>query len=941
MRPSRRCVDNDEVVDYDFNRLGPLEFEHMIQDLAIAELGITVTTFGAGRDGGREATFKGRVVNPRDASLVNWDGYGIVQAKTIRFQSDESSDSKSIAGVVKTELDLFVGKNGEPAARKNPPRYYILATNVRLSPAEGNGGIDTVAKALTEHPVNLADFAIWHYEHLCRLLDKHDGIRRKFAGFVTPGDVLSLLMDVLGGSTKSLGPILRLNAARQIAAKESLKLETGEITETTKVHLSDIAIDLPSEDSRGHAVMTVKRILERGDHSLRNSHGLDEPYAFVVVGGPGQGKSTIGQIVAQAYRVALLQDATMSITPAIDRALTETRRRFEEMGLALPNNKRWPIVVDVAAFADALAQTPTLTVVEYAARQLRVQSSDVSTTQLASWLAIWPWVLVLDGLDEVPARSSREAVVNATNDLVTESRLNDWDLMIIGTTRPQGYENEFDELRPDQLRLKTLTPAEGLAYGKTIVETKLADNPEAIAAVVAHLEEASVQAHSSRLMTTPLQVSIMEFLLEELAEVPTTRHELFDGYYRAIFARESKKAGYLGTLLKRHREQIEWVHERVAAGLQMQSEHTGEAYSSLPDAEITTLFREKLTENGFLDAEVEKLSSDLDKATKQRLVLLIPRVHDQISFEVRSLQEYMAARWIASGDLETVLGRLRALAPSAYWRNTWLLAAGRLYSLRPQDRDTFLERLRQWDNESVEAAFIGRGSRMALELLRDDFASSIPLHYRSLLELAMTSLSRWLGPDWKRLSMIAREAVNGNDHMARQIVLSRLEEGVSSGSRAHLGAIAILRDWKGDSGRSGAFARKQLQLVHWRPETEDERLLSRPTSPVGEALEEHLDLAELTDAERTLWLDAANEMSSIHVKRDVTPAETIAITQRSLPSRVLSASAFENPTVQRLMIKAANQVPISGAPAAIVARRLICAADESAPRGVEADLLSH
>lgn len=107
----------DGPVDYNLNRLGTLEFEHVIQALAIAELGMSVTTFGAGRDGGREATFFGRVSPRKEKSLTAWSGYGIAQAKALRFLGDELSDTKSIAAAVNVEFDAFVTRAGQFAGR--------------------------------------------------------------------------------------------------------------------------------------------------------------------------------------------------------------------------------------------------------------------------------------------------------------------------------------------------------------------------------------------------------------------------------------------------------------------------------------------------------------------------------------------------------------------------------------------------------------------------------------------------------------------------------------------------------------------------------------------------------------------------------------------------------------------------------------------------------
>lgn len=45
-------------MDYDLDRLGSPEFEHLIQGLCLSQLGARVRMFGNGPDGGREATFE-------------------------------------------------------------------------------------------------------------------------------------------------------------------------------------------------------------------------------------------------------------------------------------------------------------------------------------------------------------------------------------------------------------------------------------------------------------------------------------------------------------------------------------------------------------------------------------------------------------------------------------------------------------------------------------------------------------------------------------------------------------------------------------------------------------------------------------------------------------------------------------------------------------------
>lgn len=917
-------------MDYDLARLGPTEFEHMVQALAIAELGIQVSTFGAGRDGGREATFSGTVRHEGTGGIEQWDGYGIVQAKTLRFESSTTASATAISSAVTSELNRFLSIEGDEPERHPAPEYYIIATNARLSPSPGSGGLDQTENALRSHPVGLKGSAVWHYEHICRLLDRHDGIRRTFAGFITPGDVLTRLVDMLNGSAVELGPILRVHAATQVAARQELKLDTGDISDLAKIQLSDVAIDLPALGRNEEELKTIDRILQCGDRSLRVSHDADVPYGFVIIGGPGQGKSTLGQIIAQMYRVALLQDETLSISPRIDAAIASTRQRIEDMGLPRPQNRRWPVTIDIASFADALASNGELTIVEYIARQLRSQSASVTAGQLTSWLAAWPWVLVFDGLDEVPALESRVAVIQALNDLIVESRINDWDVLIVATTRPQGYENEFDELRPERLKLRTLTPDEGFAYGRQIIATKFADDVEHIASLTAKLKEASVQTHAAKLMTTPLQVSIMEFLVEELFEVPRTRHELFDGYYKAIYSRESRKAGRLGRVLRTHEEQVSWVHERVAIGLQAQSERSGETVSTVPEDEVKRLISRRLREQQYEENEIGRLSAELDKATQQRLVLLVPKGEDRIEFEVRSLQEYMAARWIVSGETATVFERMAALAPSSYWRNTWLLAAGRFYGSRHHDRDAFIERLRQLDSDSLLGGFLGVGARLAIDLLDDNFASSVPSHRRSLLALAMTQTTRWPGPELKKLTRLAREAVSSGDKVSASIVLDVLADSTASTGRSLISAVSILERWKSDRGETGRFARAKLSGIDLDARA---KLNLNNQVPIGVLLEKYRSPVAVTESDPVGWSRAFEVLNGVTVPDQSLLIEAVAFGRAELDFKSVSHETLEDFAVQETAIGLANQVPIDRAAAPIMLRRILLSVAQSAPRG--------
>ena len=72
-------------MDCFLGRLGPTEFEHLIQALAIAGLGISVSTVGAGPDARREATFDGKVVAPQGSTCTGNDAYVTVANSLVRL----------------------------------------------------------------------------------------------------------------------------------------------------------------------------------------------------------------------------------------------------------------------------------------------------------------------------------------------------------------------------------------------------------------------------------------------------------------------------------------------------------------------------------------------------------------------------------------------------------------------------------------------------------------------------------------------------------------------------------------------------------------------------------------------------------------------------------------------------------------------------------------
>ena len=178
--------------DYQLDPLGNREFEHLTQALAKAEIASGVTPWGDGKDGGREATFEGIMSYPTQASP--WNGYLVLQSK---FKSRPTSDTRQegdwIIKQLKDELKKFL----DPNRNLRKPDYYILATNIRLTAVAESGSKDKVLRILEDYApkLGLKSYDVWSYDEICRFLDKNADIRKAYAHFTTPGDVISQLQD--------------------------------------------------------------------------------------------------------------------------------------------------------------------------------------------------------------------------------------------------------------------------------------------------------------------------------------------------------------------------------------------------------------------------------------------------------------------------------------------------------------------------------------------------------------------------------------------------------------------------------------------------------------------------------------------------------------------------------------------------------------------------
>jgi hypothetical protein len=388
--------------------MGPGQFEHMVQALTKAELGNGVRPFGSGRDGQRDATFRGRVNFPVGAGTP-WDGYGVIQIK--HREKPGTNDGAWFLNEVRGEIKGWIGKK---RLDKETPQFLLFATNVSLSGVEESGGKDKFERLMENSSggLGLQGWFVWDYNEIRTMLDRHTSIRQRYLEQIVTGDLLAALTALLPAQTALQARKLAGHAVNELITKQWVRTGDAGYNDTSKVRLADMAIDLPchwrkptgepTADRHTAAQLTIK-LGDQDSPAERDAAAI----GVVLVGGPGQGKSTLAQLIAHAYRLAFLQDIEASqYGVSASRAISELRARLDVAGIPPPTRRRWPVLIELSKAGAALADSEQpFSLLSYIADSILVEGKPADPSALLDWMRSWPACVVLDG----PMRASGRA----------------------------------------------------------------------------------------------------------------------------------------------------------------------------------------------------------------------------------------------------------------------------------------------------------------------------------------------------------------------------------------------------------------------------------------------------------------------------------------------------------------------------------------------------
>lgn len=767
------------MADYDLSRLSSRSFEQLIQALATKVIGPGVVPFGDGPDGGRDAVFEGKFNYPSPAD--GWDGYGVIQAKFLQRPRNAKHDGDWVIDQLVGELEKYC----DHESKRRMPEYYVLATNVSLTAVADRGSLDRVVSVFKDYQTRMAlkGFDIWDYNKIRAFLDNNEDVRTSNAAWITPGDVLAKIIQTLSLNTPDFEDTLVNFLQKEMLNDEFVNLEQAGHDANERIPLASVFVDLPIHDEkrdfsesaiavadvvleqRQSASITdkgiIKEILEVSSEHLdpqslsiqrarQNSDAVTSERSrgrYVLIGGPGQGKTTIGQFICQIFRASIVESRPQyTLSEEVQRALQVIRDNCHSENISLSLVPRFPFRIVLNEFASALSSSTQMevnSVLSFLVEQISKRTDRrISADELREWMAKYPCVFIFDGLDEVPSSNGRDQVLDSIRDFWVDARECNADILSIATSRPQGYNHDFSPTFYQHMTLAPLSDELGMHFAKRLVEVRYGADLDRKNKVLDRLQRAFESESTSRLMRSPLQITIMTALVDRMGQPPEARWNLFRAYYEVIYQREVERNIPTSELLRQFEPDINAIHSRVGLLLQIDTERRGRTEARFSAQRFIALVEERLKEEGHSGKELEVLTKRIVEAASQRLVFLVGLESDRVGFEIRSLQEFMAAECLMEGGDKDIQMRLREIAPIPNWRNVFLFAAGKCFAERQHLRETvhaICGLLNEKSGDGVAGTYLA-GSGLAMDLLEEGLTRHQPRYAEGLARIATRAL---------------------------------------------------------------------------------------------------------------------------------------------------------------------------------------------------------
>jgi hypothetical protein len=465
--------------------------------------------------------------------------------------------------------------------------------------------------------------------------------------------------------------------------------------------------------SRGYLLDGDDLFVEESDNYSAMKCLLKEKLLkVVIIGGPGQGKSTLGQQVAQVYRAKWLATSY----DFADQIKVE----------------RIPFRVVLKYFAQWLANKPDSDSIEaYLAKNIgdvALRPGEISSKNIQEIFECKKCLLILDGLDEVVDPHLQERMLSSIYsflDWIEHSNIN---LKVLATSRPNIYEDQFDPKSFLHLELLPLSSEQVEKYANKWVARRDLRKEEQDR-ILRTLEECQQDERISTLLKTPLQVTIILLIIKNGGRPPGEREALFDEYWNTILKREKSKDKDIIKV-----DDTTLLDLNAYVGYLLHGRASNETVESLLSEEEfkTSLIKflqkkDNQSSQKELNLRVDQFVSD----AKDRLVLIVSPRPGFFGFELRSFQEFFASVYLFKKRERFEL--LTSIVGSEHWHYVALFLAGRIIRVLGEEADCIVRLgCRQVDKPrdgEVANDYLRPGAWFALEVAAD---GSLSKQYRNL-----------------------------------------------------------------------------------------------------------------------------------------------------------------------------------------------------------------
>lgn len=705
---------------YDFSKMDTDSFELMVRSLNERMFGIRCSQYGTGPDGQREFTFEGTV---KDQAGVVFEGRTFGQVK-YKYITSKEDDYKWLVKEIDSELRRFREKETDYI-----PDNFLFYTNVVLTPVKDTGVKDKIEAYVKEHNDIIGHFYVRGYDEICAMLDNNRDVAVSYAATILSGD---LLVKMLEREEINCIPILKKYLFGEFEEEMYPRLEQAGSMEEKRIPIEKVCIDIDVTSRQGRTVKFAKHVFSLGNEILgyKEAGGSDElciDKNFVLVGGPGKGKSTISQFIAQIYRAYDLK-ALGYRDKTVEKFLKEFNKSY---GYRI-DRVRIPFKValrEYAAWMKRKGEDEVVSVLQYMRERIgRFEGNVLAADVLRKMLKEQSWIFFFDGLDEVPESSNRQEVLAQIRMfLAMELREAQCDCMVIGTTREEGYNNDFDEEKYTHMEVAELSREDSQIYiGKLFVAME--EQAERREEYIRIMYEALEDEITSRLMKTPLQITIIAILVKSGGKPPHERYSLFRQYYDTIVKREKQKN--VVATLNDNTGWLEELHYLIGHRLQRESEKAENASAEISTDELWKLISNYIEEkrDDYYEAETEEKENAFLMTITQRICFLNENKEGLYSFTIRSMQEYFAGTYLVKDKRDgDAMCNIERIAYTSYWRNALLFALGYIElerkSLEPEigllcERMNGKDNILQEDYTSDNLCLFG--SWLAVDILAED-----------------------------------------------------------------------------------------------------------------------------------------------------------------------------------------------------------------------------